>query len=25
VLFTEDLSHGMKIAGVEIVNPFFKI
>jgi len=23
VLFTEDLSHGMKIAGVEIVNPFF--
>ena len=25
MLFTEDLSHGMKIAGVEIVNPFFKI
>ena len=23
VLFTEDFSHGMKIAGVEIVNPFF--
>ena len=24
ILFTEDLSHGMKIAGIEIVNPFFK-
>ncbi|MDL1971616.1 MAG: PIN domain-containing protein [Candidatus Desulfofervidaceae bacterium] len=23
ILFTEDLSHGMKIAGIEIVNPFF--
>ena len=22
VLFTEDLSHGMKLAGVEIINPF---
>jgi len=24
ILFTEDLSHGMEIAGIEIVNPFFK-
>ncbi|MCU4137962.1 MAG: putative nucleic acid-binding protein [Thermodesulfobacteria bacterium] len=22
ILFTEDLSHGMKIVGIEIVNPF---
>ena len=24
ILFTEDLSHGMKIAGIEIINPFLE-
>ena len=25
IIFTEDLSHGMKIEGIEIVNPFGKV